>query len=240
MIRCITFDLDDTLWAVDPVIRQANQTLFDWLAQNAPAFTQSYQLQDLVDLRATVLAEKPEIAHSVSLIRLEQLRFGLQQTGYSDSQVEQLAQQAFAVFLHARQQVEFFSHAWDMLRDLKQQGYVLGALSNGNADIQRVGLDELMDFQFKADEVGAMKPHPLMFETMLSHTRLRPEQVIHIGDNPQHDIEGARQLGLWTIWVNLQGQCAQPVLADAHVTCLSEIPQRVAEINELAQNRVRL
>lgn len=240
MIRCITFDLDDTLWAVDPVIRQANQTLFDWLAQYAPAFTELYQLSDLVSLRTAVLQQQPSIAHSVSLIRRAQLRHGLAQVGYGGAELERLAEQAFEVFLEARQQVTFFAHARDMLCQLKQQGYQLGALSNGNADIQRVGLADLMDFQFKADEVGEMKPHPLMFETMLSHTRLRPEQVIHVGDHPQHDIEGARQAGLWTIWVNLKALPADTAQADAQVGCLSGIPSTVAELALRSGQRLRL
>ncbi|WP_315982217.1 hypothetical protein [Aliamphritea spongicola] len=36
MIKCITFDLDDTLWAVDPVITHANNTLYGWLDEHAP------------------------------------------------------------------------------------------------------------------------------------------------------------------------------------------------------------
>ena len=115
-----------------------------------------------------------------------------------------MAAQAFDVFIQARQEVLFFEHAREVLLELKQQGYQLGALSNGNADILRVGLADLIDFQFKADDVGQMKPHPLMFEQMLAHTGLRPEQVIHVGDNHGHDVEGAAAVGLWTIWVNLQ------------------------------------
>ncbi len=239
MIRCITFDLDDTLWAVDPVIRQANQTMFDWLAQHAPAFTRCYQLKDLAALRSAALLREPEIEHSVTKIRIAQLRLGLEKAGYSKDDVKVLTEQAFDVFLHARQQVSFFEHAREMLLTLKQQGYMLGALSNGNADIHKVGLSDVMDFQFKADDVGAMKPHPLMFKQMLVHTRLRPEQVIHIGDNPQHDVEGAAAAGLWTIWVNLKGGAGNP-RASKEVNCLSEIVEKVAEIKASAVTQVVL
>ncbi|MDO6594240.1 HAD family hydrolase [Neptuniibacter sp. 1_MG-2023] len=239
MIKCITFDLDDTLWAVDPVIKQANQTMFDWLAQYAPAFTRCYQLKDLAILRTAVLSEQPDIAHSVTQIRMAQLCFGLEKAGYSAQDVKLLTEQAFDVFLHARQQVSYFEHARETLLALKKQGYILGALSNGNADIHKVGLADVMDFQFKADDVGAMKPHPLMFEQMLAHTNLRPEQVIHIGDNPQHDIEGAEAAGLWTIWVNLK-QDAHIPNASKEVNCLSEIVEKVEEIREEAVKKVVL
>ncbi|WP_415904951.1 HAD family hydrolase [Neptuniibacter sp. QD48_55] len=239
MIRCITFDLDDTLWAVDPVIQHANQTMFAWISEHASAFLQHYKLHDLAALRQIVLEDAPEIAHSVTLIRMEQLKYGLRKAGYSADEVEALAAQAFEVFIQARQEVVFFEHAREVLSELKQQGYQLGALSNGNADIHRVGLADLIDFHFKADDVGQMKPHPLMFEQMLAHTGLRPEQVIHVGDNHEHDVEGAAAVGLWTIWVNLQSGDKSHI-ASAQVSCLSELPARVAEINQQAHNRITL
>ncbi|MAY42951.1 MULTISPECIES: HAD-IA family hydrolase [unclassified Neptuniibacter] len=234
MIRCITFDLDDTLWAVDPVITQANKTMFEWLAIHAPEFTRCFQINDLMTLRKTVLTAQPEIEHSVSLIRIAQLKFGLEKAGYSKSDADVLTDKAFEVFLHARQQVEFFEHAREVLAQLKQQGYILGALSNGNADIHKVGLGDLIDFQFKADDVGQMKPHPLMFQQMLAHTKLKPEQVIHVGDNYQHDVEGANAEGLWTVWVNIKGEESQR-LASAEISCLSQLPQRVADITQQAR-----
>lgn len=232
MIRCITFDLDDTLWAVDPVITQANKTLFAWLDENAPAFTRNYQIRDLISLRREVLQQLPHIAHSVSLIRFHQLRHGLLAAGYTEEDAELLAERAFEVFLAARQQVVFFEHARDMLQQLHQQGFTLGALSNGNADINRVGLADLMDFQFSADQVGEMKPHPLMFRQMLQHTGLKPEEVVHVGDNPEHDVEGAAAEGIHTIWVNLQGKLEnRPDCETVEVSCLSEILERISEIS---------
>ena len=239
MIRCITFDLDDTLWAVDPVINLANTSMFDWLEQFAPEFTRCYQLQDLAHLRKKVLDEQPGIAYSVTRIRMAQLKYGMKQAGYSDAMADDLSEQAFEVFLHARQQVEFFEHARQMLSELKQQGYKLGALTNGNADIHRVGLADLIDFQFKADDVGEMKPHPKMFQDMLEYCSLGPEQVIHIGDNPQHDIEGAAEAGLWTIWVNLKNEPSIPA-ADKEVNCLSDIVAKVEQLKEQASKKVVL
>ena len=239
MIKCITFDLDDTLWAVNPVVEQANHTLMEWLAQNAEAFVKTHSISDFPRLRREVLERHPEISHSVTQIRLKQLEHGLRLAGYSEEETQTLTLQAFDVFLEARQQVTFFEHALSMLQTLHSQGYLLGALSNGNADIHKVGLSGVMDFQFSADKVGTEKPHPLMFEQMLHHVKLRPEQVIHIGDNPDHDIEGARNVGLWSIWVNLNG-ADRHVPATRSVTCLSEIPAAVEEIRQLAEQRATI
>ncbi|MCV6609726.1 MAG: HAD-IA family hydrolase [Amphritea sp.] len=241
MIKCITFDLDDTLWAVDPVISQANRTLYSWLSENAEAFVKCHQLSDFESLKQQALQRYPEIGHSVTQIRLRQLEIGLEQAGYSKEEAEAITLQAFEVFIAARNEVEFFEHARSMLEALHSEGYRIGALSNGNADVNRVGLGDIFDFAFNADGVGTEKPHPLMFEKMLEKTGLQPDQVIHIGDNPVHDIEGANNLGIWTIWVNLNDKAWNAgERASRDVTCLSDIPQAVQEIAEQAGRRATL
>ena len=231
MIRIVTFDLDDTLWDVAPVIEQANQTLYDWLRQHAPAFTQHYQLDDFSLLREQVLQINPEVAHSVTAIRLAVLRQGLSASGYQGQQLEELTTESFACFLKARNQVDFFQHALSMIQQLHPH-YQLGALSNGNADISMVGLDQYFDFSFNADQVGKAKPHPLMFEKMLQKTGARPDQVIHVGDHPEHDIQGAQQAGLHSLWVNLKAERwpgGEP--ATLEVSCLSEIPGAISHFS---------
>ncbi len=241
MIKCITFDLDDTLWAVDPVVHQANLTLMQWLQDNAPLFTQRFELADLTELRRQALLARPEISHSVTLIRRQMLESGLQQAGYSAEQIPALVDAAFEVFLAARQRVSFFNHALDILDQLKQQGYQIGALSNGNADIHRTGLGGHFDFQFNADGVGTEKPHPLMFHKMLEHTGLKPSQVVHIGDNPVADIEGAHNSGVWSIWVNLKGETWPGGHAPhQQVQCLSQLPVAIEKIRQQAAQQLTL
>lgn len=227
-IKLISFDLDDTLWAVDPVIVQANLTLYRWLETNAPAFTEHYQLEDFNHLRQAVVDEQPEIAHSVTAIRLAVLNKGLLNSGYDNDTADQLTQAAFDVFLAARNQVELFQHAQQMLIDLSAN-YRLVALSNGNADVEKVGLGELFEFGLNADQVGKAKPHPLMFEQMLEQAGVSADEVLHIGDHPDHDIRGAQDCGLHTLWVNFAGK-PWPVgqKPDLEVRCLSEIPVAIS------------
>ncbi|HEY5718192.1 MAG TPA: HAD family hydrolase [Motiliproteus sp.] len=231
MIRVLTFDLDDTLWAVSPVVRAANIALYQWLEQHAPRFTQRYQLRDFNRLRDEVVAQHPHWAHSVTAIRLELLRRGLTASGYQGEELERLTCDAFEHFLAARNRVELFPHSRPMLEQLSQR-YQLGALSNGNADIARIGLDDLFSFSFNADQVGSAKPDPLMFQHMLAHTGVAPEEVIHIGDSLEHDVRGAQALGIHSLWVNLDQQLppAAP-LPTLEVNCLSEIPAVIDGFN---------
>lgn len=244
MIKCVTFDLDDTLWAVDPVIRQANLSLWQWLDENAPLFTAMHSLNDMKEgsaLRRSLLEQHPEIAHSMTLIRLKLLEHGCMAAGYAQSDAVDLAERAFEVFMRGRHQVELFEHAQAALERLRQQGYIIGALSNGNADVSQTLVGHLFDFQYNADTVGSAKPEPEMFEQALHHTGLRPEQVVHVGDHPINDVQAARDLGIWTVWVNLPGQhWDMPAKADQKVHCLSELPNVVEALQQQAGHRVTL
>lgn len=231
MIKCLTFDLDDTLWDIRPVIKQVDLTLYDWLKENAPAFTDKFELAYFAHLRQEVIDDYPEIAHSVTDIRKKGLQLGLQRSGYQGEHNDRLVQQGFDVALEARQRVDYFPHVWKALDQLKAQGYRMGAITNGNADIYRVGLGDHFDFQFNAHEAGVEKPHPSIFEQMLDYAKLTPQQIIHIGDNPIADVQGAQQLGMATIWVNV---ITQPWLhefrADQEITCISDLPSAVDKI----------
>jgi len=49
------------------------------------------------------------------------------------------------------------------------------------------------------------KPRPRIFEIALEALRARPEEVLHVGDSLQADVEGAGRLGMRTVWVNRTG-----------------------------------
>jgi putative hydrolase of the HAD superfamily len=236
-IKVISFDLDDTLWAVGPVIVQANLALYRWLETHAPRFTARYQLEDFARLRHEVVTSQPDISHSVTAIRLAVLLRGLSQSGYSDTDAETLTQAAFEVFLAARNRVELFQNGQQMLTELSTH-YRLVALSNGNADVEMVGLGQFFEFALNADQVGQAKPHPLMFEQMLQRANVSPEQVIHVGDHPEHDIEGAQGCGLHTLWVNF-GREKWPGgrRPDLEVSCLSEVVPMVRGYHPASDTR---
>lgn len=49
-----------------------------------------------------------------------------------------------------------------------------------------------------SEEVGWTKPHPAMFETAIRKAGIDPENALHVGDEYEHDMEGATGVGLWT------------------------------------------
>ena len=95
-IRCITFDLDDTLWPVKPVILKAEQALYQWLCEHYPRVTDTYTVQQLTQQRVTLTMRYPDISHDVSLLRWQFLAELAEQFDYPDSLADQVPRGARA------------------------------------------------------------------------------------------------------------------------------------------------
>jgi putative hydrolase of the HAD superfamily len=74
-------------------------------------------------------------------------------------------------------------------------------------------IDQYFDFQLYSDEAGMSKPNPAFFELMLQNIKRvnHPKQInlnniIHVGDNPVTDVEGANAAGIKSMLINSNNQ----------------------------------
>jgi len=232
-IRLITFDLDNTLWDVGRVIGGAETAMYAWLDDQVPEYRQMMDRDTLIGIRTAVIAERPETGHDVSALREEVLYRGILHCGRDDPSARALARSAFETFLTARQQVVFFEHALESLAYLAER-YQLAALTNGNANIAKIGLDRYFSFALSSADVSASKPAPDIFHAALDQAGVTPEASIHVGDNLVDDIHGARSVGMHTIWVKLDTESEPDADAPPSevVEHLSELPGAVGRIHE--------
>jgi putative hydrolase of the HAD superfamily len=200
-IRVITFDLDDTLWDVRTVIGNAERAMRNRLEASAPGVLAVFDDGRGQLIRERVARERPEIAHDLSALRETVVHEALLEAGVSQGSARLIARDAFETFLAARHEVTFFDEVLPTLARLGDR-FVMGALSNGNADPARLGLGRFLTFSFSAAAVGAAKPAPAMFQAALAHTGVAPFEAIHVGDHPTDDIGGAAAVGMHTIWFN--------------------------------------
>jgi FMN hydrolase / 5-amino-6-(5-phospho-D-ribitylamino)uracil phosphatase len=196
-VRAIAFDLDNTLWDVEPVLARAEARLHAWLQEHCPRIAVRLSSEDMRLARAELARREPHHAHDLSYLRLTALTAHAREHGYD----EQLARQAFEVFLAARNQLQPFQDVAPALARLRQR-YRLATLSNGNADLARIGLDEAFTVSLNARQIGAAKPQRLCFERLACELGLAPQQILHVGDDPLLDVEGARAAGLISAWMN--------------------------------------
>lgn len=227
MIKLITFDLDDTLWDNVPAIQGAEALLRNWLVEHAPRLG-SVPVEHLGAIRARLVAAEPGLKHRISALRRQMLFHALRDVGYDQDQAMDLAERSFEAFLQERHQVQVFPEVVPTLEILAKT-YTLGVITNGNADIRRLGLADYFDFALCAEDLGIGKPDPAPFQEALRRADCAADQAVHIGDHPQDDVGGAQRAGLKTIWFNPQGNAWDAAhRPDAQIHNLSQLPEVLA------------
>jgi len=102
-------------------------------------------------------------------------------------------------------------------------------VTNGNADVSRLGLADYFRFALCAEDLGIGKPDPAPFLEALRRGEVDAGAAVHIGDHPGDDIAGAQRAGLRAVWFNPQGKAWTGDQApDAEIQRLSQLPDVLA------------
>jgi putative hydrolase of the HAD superfamily len=197
MPRVLSFDLDDTLWPIAPVILAAEEELESWLRRHHPQVMRAHTLETLRAIRQQVTHEYPDRGHDMTFLRHRAILklFG------NDKAAERHADEAFEIFYAARNRITLYDDVPAALARLGRQ-YRLFALSNGNADLARCGVSELFEGHITAIAAGASKPDARIFAHLLRSAGVEAGEVLHIGDDPHADVQGARDAGMQAVWLN--------------------------------------
>ena len=196
-IRAICFDLDDTLWDMRPVIPRAEKLLYEWFAANYPRVVAAYTPAELRAVRLAANEQWPELRHDLAELRTRVLRQIAATAGYDETMVAE----AFAVFIQARNDVVVYADVVPTLEKLAQT-YSLLALSNGNADLEKIGIAGYFSDICSASELGVAKPDQRFFVAAAARWDFSLDEMLHVGDHPENDIAAAQRAGMTTVWMN--------------------------------------
>ena len=133
-------------------------------------------------------------------------------------------------------------HVAETLEELRRDGIAIGLVSNTGRTwgryIRRVqetfGIGRFFDVRVFSDEVGVRKPVRAIFEVALQGLGFPADRVVHVGDDVDADVIGAKDVGMRAVWFNADRQGyrpryrrrseASPDRADAVVRDLAELP----------------
>ncbi len=125
--------------------------------------------------------------------------------------------------------------ALSALSALREAGWRTAILTNGDPSIQvrkvqALGLETLVDHVVYASEhAPGGKPARAPFIEVLRRLQVAPESTVMVGDDPVNDIEGARAVGIRTIFLAGAGRVPPPD-ADAVVHLLNDVPRVAATL----------
>jgi putative hydrolase of the HAD superfamily len=219
--KAILFDLDDTLWPIEPVILQAEQTLHDWLSRNAPRVAQQFTIDSLRQARLALLAQNPEFKLDLGALRRAGLLAAFEQAGEDAAKVEL----AMTEFFAARNSVIPYDDVLPGLLRLKGK-VLVGSISNGNADLQTIGLSHHFKVSVAAHQLGCAKPDTAIFLAACKELGVDPQDAVYVGDDVLLDVQGAQRAGMRAVWMNRTGSSKHlehDVVPDAIVADFHEL-----------------
>src|SRR5690349_17284019 len=153
MIRAITLDLDDTLWPIEPVIISAEAELDEWLRSNCPEVAEAWPIEAMRELRTRVFAENPHLSHDFGALR----KLSIAQAFAGFDRGDDWVERAYEIYFDARNRVELYPDARPALESLSAR-WPIASISNGNADLHRIGLGEFFVAMVSSRICGHAKP----------------------------------------------------------------------------------
>lgn len=113
-------------------------------------------------------------------------------------------------------------HALDRLQ---AAGLRVGVLSNWDVSIhdalRRLGILDRFAAVVVSAEIGAEKPERAAFEAAATAIGAVPHRILHVGDDPAQDVDGALAAGFWALLVQRD---AAPAARRPRVATLAELP----------------
>ncbi len=219
--RAVLFDLDDTLWPIAPVIIEAEKILFAWLNRHAPRVAERFSIDSLRQARLELLAQRPEFQYDLGALRRAGLTAAFEQAGEDLSKVEL----AMVEFFAARNAVVPYDDVLPGLLRLKTR-VLIGSVTNGNADLQTIGLARHFHASVSAPQMGVAKPDPAIFLACCNALGVQPHEAVYVGDDLLLDVQGAQRAGLRAVWMNRIGavnRMPDKVRPDATVASLDQL-----------------
>lgn len=199
----LLFDLDDTLWPIGPVIAAAEESWHAWLAEHAPRVAQAFSVAELRVRRMALLERRPELIADLYQLRREALAEVFAELGEDPAHIEG-SMRHFAV---QRNLVVPYADVLPAL-PLLQGMLRLGVITNGNADLEVIGMDHHFEYALSSSRFGRAKPDPAIFHAACAAMGVAPQDAVYVGDDLRLDVQGAQAAGLRAVWMNRHGSTA--------------------------------
>ena len=236
MIRAVFFDFYNTLGRFDPPREkiQADACAEYGISVAYEGITRGYAIADAFMARES--ARRPVWGRSDpdrDEFFGEYERLVLEGAG-----VEVSLELALRVFARVREIPRGYALYDDVLAaldELKRRGIVLALITNNRGDANALcrdqGLFPALDFAVGSEEAGAGKPDPAIFQAALRRARTEPRETMHVGDQYDTDVKGARAAGIHPVLLDRDNMKAG-VVDCPRILGLGELPSLVEAVGQ--------
>lgn len=217
MIRCVIFDLDDTLYNERTYVESAMHNVAGYLSDKF-----GLNNKEVYEKLINILDSEGR-GHIFDICIAE---YGI------DEKVSKLVQ----VYRDTKPQLELYEDGSKLIHELKKRNIKTAIITDGCSKVQHnkisaLNLEGIIDEIIVTDDYeGAAKPSTIPYEmVLLRMDNIEAEKCIYIGDNPRKDFIGARKTGMKTTRIirntgdNMKLQAEEGFEADITIHNLMEI-----------------
>lgn len=202
-VTAVSFDVDDTLWDFDGVMRGALEAALGELSRLDPEAARNLDVERMIAIRNETQDRLRGRVNDLNAVREESMRQALREAGRPDDELGSHITQAY--FRHRDASRALFPDVRPALERLASS-YRLGLLSNGNTGAAALGIGDLVSFEvFSQDHGGIEKPAPRIFEIAAEQAGCPAREIAHVGDSLENDVVGASNAGFQPVWLNRNG-----------------------------------
>lgn len=217
MIKVLIFDLDDTLYYEKKYVLGAFKKVAYYLGNKYEK-----NVEELYDRMAEILD---------TLGRGKIFNIICEENNFKED-IEELID----IYRNSKLELELYKDGKKILIWARENGYKLGIITDGCSKVQWNKIDalnvvKLVDKIIVTDDLGKefWKPHKKSYLDMMSYFNISEDECIYIGDNPNKDFIGAKELGMKTIRIirekgdNIKTFLDKEYEADFNITNFSEL-----------------
>lgn len=191
------FDVDQTLCDFATMMRRALAASLAEIETRWPSLAGSYQPDDLEAIRDRLADGYGDAPVPLVEVRRQMFAEVLRPAGAADADIDELTEHYLGIRFA---DPVIFDDVLPCLETL-HQAYRLGVITNGNSKLDSLGLDQLFDAEFTAEQVGYAKPDQRIYQYAASTVGAGSEELIMVGDSYDKDVLPARRLGWRTFWL---------------------------------------
>ncbi len=204
MLEAIIFDLDDTLYAYEPLDKKARANVekftCEYLGISPEKYQEAYRFG-----REETKKRLPEVGAGHN--RLLYCQKTLEYLGVSPMPLSlQMYEQYWGTFLR---EMKVFSGVKELFSLLKEKKIPIVICTDLTAHVQHrkieaLGIAQDIKYLVSSEEAGREKPAREMFDLCLEKLNLPPENIWYVGDSFQKDVKGAMNVGMQAVWFHPQ------------------------------------
>jgi len=206
--KAIFFDVDDTLYDHLAPFRKAVEEI----AAPRPGFPYEaayHRLRYYSDILSLELGGAGAMEAGDATEGMRRRRFQLALAEFGIELSDAAAAEMQAAYIGCQYDIEMFPGARELLRELAEDGHLVGLITNGAGGhqlkkIKAMALDDIIPpvRQFISGNAGWDKPDKRLFDYVNAETGTTPEQSVYIGDSWRNDVIGALEAGWTAVWFN--------------------------------------